>query len=165
MRDDAREYFFNTRKMEYISGKKPDVDCILCAVREHAKEVQSLELYRSELSIVTVNLYPFNPGHLMIYPSRHIEDISELSEEEFMDIHRLLQRTIGLLKNEFNPSGFNIGWNLGKGSGASISHIHMHIVPRFENEIGFLDVIAGKRIFVVDPEEVMKRLKDSFSSL
>lgn len=162
MKEDAREYLFNTKKMEYVTGHRPQVDCILCAVREHAKEVQSLELYRSEHAIVTVNLYPFSPGHLMIYPSRHMEDITELTQEEFLDIHSLLQKTVALLKDEFHPSGFNIGWNLGKGSGASISHIHMHIVPRFENEIGFLDVIAGARVFVVDPEEVLQRLKKRF---
>lgn len=163
--DETREYFFNTKKMEYVSGNKPKVDCILCAVREHAKEVESLELYRNDAAIVTVNLYPFSPGHLMVYPTRHVEDITELSQDEFVAIHTLMQKTLSILNNEFHPTGYNIGWNVGRGSGASISHIHMHIVPRFDNEIGFLDVIAGKRVFVVDPAEVMERLRSRFDEL
>ena len=161
----VREYLFNTKKMEYVSGKKPQVDCILCAVRDKNKEVDSLELYRDDFSIITVNLYPFSPGHLMIFPLRHIEDIVELTPEEAAASHSLLVKTLKLLREEFNPSGFNIGWNLGHGSGASISHIHQHIVPRFNNELGFLDVIGGARVFVVDPVEVMDRLKKKFGAM
>ena len=161
----ARQYLFNTEKIEYVSGKKPDVSCILCAVRDQVEGVQSLELYRSELSIVTVNLYPFNPGHLMIYPSRHIEDITELTSEEAADIHTLTIKTIKVLRGEFTPLGFNIGYNIGNGSGASIAHIHQHIVPRFNNEIGFIDVLGGTRVFVVDPVLLMERLKKRFADI
>ena len=64
-----------------------------------------------------------------------------------------------IIREEYSPSGFNIGYNLGRGSGASIEHLHMHIVPRYENEVGFLDVLAGVRVVVVDPAEVMERLR------
>jgi len=98
----------------------------------------------------------------MIYPSRHIEDITELTSEEAVDIHLLTIKTIKVLRNEFTPSGFNIGYNVGNGSGASIAHIHQHIVPRFNNEIGFIDVLSGARVFVVDPVSLMERLKELF---
>jgi len=157
-----RDYLFNTEKIKYVKGDKPNVDCILCAVRDRLPEIKSLEIFRSEKSIIIINLYPFNPGHLMIYPIRHIENFTDLMDEEALEIHQLTQKSLCILKKEFNPSGFNIGYNLGKGSGASISHIHQHIVPRFENEVGFLDVLAGSRIFVVDPVDMMKRLKKRF---
>ena len=161
----VRQYLFNTEKIEYVNGKKPDVPCILCALKDHVEGVQSLELYRTELSIVTINLYPFNPGHLMIYPTRHIEDITELTPEEAVDIHALTIKTIKILRSEFKPSGFNIGYNIGNGSGASIAHIHQHIVPRFNNEIGFIDVLSGTRVFVVDPVLLMERLKKRFTGI
>ena len=161
----ARQYLFNTKKIEYVSGKKPDVSCILCAVRDRVEGVQSLELYRTGLSMVTVNLYPFNPGHLMIYPSRHIEDITELTFEEAADIHDLTIKAVKVLRDEFMPLGFNIGYNIGSGSGASIAHIHQHIVPRFNNEIGFIDVLGGTRVFVVDPVIMMERLKERFTKM
>ncbi len=157
-----KDHLFNTEKIDYVKGKKPDYDCILCAIRDHQKDVKSLEIFRSEGFIVTVNLYPFNPGHLMIFPIRHIIDLSEFTQEEAIEMHELTVKTLSIIKEEFTPTGFNIGYNLGEYSGASISHLHQHIVPRYNNEIGFIDVLAGTRLFVVDPVEVMKRLKSRF---
>jgi ATP adenylyltransferase len=161
----AKKYLFNTKKIEYVNGKRPDVDCILCALRDRVEGVQSLELYRNELSIITINLYPFNPGHLMIYPARHVEDFVDLTSEEAADIHSLTVKTINILRKEFNPQGFNIGFNVGHGSGASIPHIHQHIVPRFNNEIGFIDVLGGTRVFVVDPIVLVEKLKKYFAEI
>lgn len=160
-----RNYLFNTEKLKYVKGDKPDVDCILCALRDRNEKVRSLELYRDDLIMVTVNLYPFNPGHLMVFPQRHITDICELSDEEAAAINSLTRKSVQILRDEFNPTGFNIGYNLGQGSGASIRHIHEHIVPRYENEVGFIDVLAGSRIVVVDPVESLERLKGRFASL
>jgi ATP adenylyltransferase len=154
-----REHLFNTRKITYIRGDKPGAGCILCALRDRDPELVNLEVCRSERLIVTVNLYPFNPGHVMIFPSRHILSIGELSDEEALEMHRMASRITGIIQEEYSPSGFNVGYNLGRGSGASIEHLHMHIVPRYENEVGFLDVLAGARVVVVDPVEVMERLR------
>lgn len=158
------KYLFNTEKIKYVRGEKPDVDCILCAIRDRSEKVRSLEVFRDDLFIVSVNLYPFNPGHLIIFPVRHITGMNQLSDAEALRMHHLSASTIEILKEEFNPSGFNAGYNLGSGSGASIPHIHMHIVPRYENEVGFLDVLAGTRIVVVDPREAVERLKKRFKT-
>ena len=157
-----RDYLFNTEKIKYARGEKPAVDCILCALRDGSPEVTSLEVYRNDHFIISVNLYPFNPGHLMIFPVRHITRPGELSENEALEFHRLTVRTIDILSDEFSPSGFNIGYNIGKGSGASISHLHKHVVPRYENEVGFLDVLAGTRVVVANPVEIRDRLKTRF---
>ena len=160
-----RDYLFNTEKIKYIKGKKPLYTCILCAIRDRYPDVKSLELCRTEGFIISLNLYPFNPGHLMIFPVRHVEDFIELSDSEALEMHRLCAKSISILKKEFNPSGFNIGCNLGNGSGASIPHIHQHIVPRYDNEIGFIDVLSGSRIYVEDPIDVLNRLKMDFGGL
>ena len=157
-----KNHLFNIEKINYIKGEKPKVGCILCAIRDKLPEVTQFEVYRTDDFIVSLNLYPYNPGHLMIFPTRHIEELAEMTDNEALLMHQLTSKAISVLKDEFNPSGFNIGYNLGKGSGASISHIHQHIVPRYENEVGFLDVLAGSRIFVVDPVDMMKRLKKRF---
>jgi len=158
-----RKYLFNVEKIKYILGGKPSVECILCAIGDHNPDVCSLELMRTDLSIVTVNLYPFNPGHLMVFPVRHCEDLSLLTHEEAADIHDLTAKSITILREEFSPSAFNIGYNMGRTGGGSITHLHEHIVPRYENEVGFIDVLAGDRIAVVDPADVMERLKKRFS--
>lgn len=157
-----RKYLFNVEKFKYVKGDKPKVECILCEIVKQNPEVKSLELTRTKLNAVTVNLYPFNPGHLMIFPLRHIVSPAQLNEDEALDQHRLLQRSMGILEEEFTPHGYNIGYNVGEDSGASIEHIHMHIVPRYRNEVGFIDVLAGDRISIVDPNEVLARLEKKF---
>lgn len=152
-------HLFNTEKIRYVKGKKPDVTCILCAIRDKNPEVAVLEVFRTEKFIASVNLYPYNPGHLMIFPLRHVEDFRELSGDEVSDLHRITSKMITVIEEEFNPLGFNIGFNLGKESGASIAHLHQHIVPRYGNELGFIDILSGTRIMVVDPSEVMNRLR------
>lgn len=158
-----RRYLFNTEKIKYIKGGKPPVGCILCAIRDKNPDVSSLEITRTEYSIVTVNLYPFNTGHLMVFPISHHTDLSAMTDAEALDLHRLTSTSIRILKEEFSPAGFNIGFNMGIVAGGSIEHIHQHIVPRYANEIGFIDVLAGDRIIVVDPCEVMERLKKRFN--
>lgn len=157
-----RDHLFNTEKIKYVKGDRPDVDCILCAIRDGREKVKSLEVARREGFIVSVNLYPFNPGHLMIFPERHVERLQDLSDTEALALHRLACDTLNALEEEFSPAGYNAGYNLGRQSGASIPHIHLHVVPRFGNEVGFLDVMAGTRLVVVDPVEVRDRLRKSF---
>jgi ATP adenylyltransferase len=101
----------------------------------------------------------------MIIPKRHISRIGEMTESEAAEMHQLLAKSIEILDEEFSPSGYNVGYNLGEGSGASIKHLHQHIVPRYSNEIGFLDVLSGTRVIVSDPVEVMEKLKLRFGML
>ena len=155
-------YLFNTEKIKYVTGEKPRVECILCAIRDRDPDVTLLEVARTELSIVTVNLYPFNHGHLMIFPLRHCIDICDLSDDEALDMHHLTTRSLAALKAEFSPVGFNLGYNMGVASGASIPHLHLHIVPRYHNEVGFIDVLAGDRVMVIDPVEMLQRIKKRF---
>ncbi|HOK02324.1 MAG TPA: HIT domain-containing protein [Spirochaetota bacterium] len=157
-----RNYLFNTEKIKYVKGEKPSVPCILCAIIEDDPAVKNLTVYKDDLVCAALNLFPFNPGHLMIFPLRHITSIAELTAQEVSHMHNVLVRAVNILDNEFAPSGYNVGYNLGKGSGASIDHIHQHIVPRYENEVGFLDVLAGARVIVSDPVAVMEKLKKRF---
>lgn len=157
------EHLFNFTKIEYIRGKKrPDVDCILCAVRDSHPDVAKLEVFRSKYTIASVNLYPYNSGHLLIFPIRHIQDIRELTRNEVLDIELVTRAAIDIIQELYSPSGFNVGYNLGSYSGASIPHIHRHVIPRYPNEIGFVDLVGGAKIIIEDPKETMVRLKDAF---
>ena len=156
-------YLFNPSKREYVKGKKPQVPCILCAVRDGDPSVTNLEVARKGGFIVSVNLYPFNPGHVMLFPERHVESLQDLTEDEVLALHRLTCETLAVLREEFSPVGFNAGYNIGGGSGASIPHLHLQVVPRFGNEPGFLEVLAGTRVIIADPVEMRDRLKKRFS--
>ncbi len=157
-----RKNIFVASKGEYVRGKKPAVDCILCSIVKNDPKVVNLEIFRTKSFIIAVNLYPYNPGHLMIFPHQHIEEVEELSFSEVKELHKLTVITLKVLKKLYNPHGFNIGYNLGKGSGASIKHLHLHIVPRYENELSFIDVLSGSKIIVEEPKNTVQRLKSEY---
>ena len=149
-------HLFNPHKLQYALKEK-SIECILCSIANKSK-LESLEVYRTDKFIIAVNLYPFNTGHLMIFPIRHIEHIEDLTEPEALQLHKLTTATVKILKSEYKPHGFNIGYNLENAAGASIRHIHQHIVPRYENETGFLDVISGTKVAITDPVMVRDTL-------
>lgn len=158
-----RKNLFIPNKRDYVMGDKPKVDCILCSVVDRDGKVCSLEVFRDDTVIVSANLYPYNPGHLMICPLRHIEDIRDLTQDEERRISEVLRMSLNALEKMYTPGGFNVGYNFGPASGASIKHIHMHVVPRFHSEVGFLDILSGARIIVEDPCVLVKNLREAFA--
>ncbi len=158
-----RGNLFVPSKMNYVRGKRPPVKCIFCAVRDRDKRVEKLEIFRTDNFIVSANLYPYNPGHIIIFPIRHIITTMELTKEEFCELFELHNKCLKALTDIYNPQGFNIGFNISKAAGASIEHLHMHIVPRYQNEIGFLDVLNNDRVIVEDPRVTVKKLSEYFS--
>lgn len=152
-------YFFNFEKMSYVKGRHPS-GCILCLVRDQNPDVVDLTVWRDELFIASVNLYPYNPGHLLLYPVRHVEDIRELTEEEEERLWKVQRWLLGILDRACAPHAYNIGFNMGAAAGASISHLHQHIIPRYPRETGIADLIAGKRVLVEDPRETARRIRD-----
>ncbi|MGC8765300.1 MAG: HIT family protein [Brevinematia bacterium] len=156
-------YVFPFSKKDYIRGKKPDVECILCSVIRKEKSVESLEILRTGKVIACLNLYPYNNGHLLLFPIRHLADIRELSKEENEELSELTKFFLDVLDKIYNPSGYNIGYNIGNFSGASISHLHLHIIPRYPNELGMIDLIGGAKVLVENPVETLKRIKSYIS--
>ncbi|MFP4113171.1 MAG: HIT family protein [Spirochaetota bacterium] len=157
-------YFFNFDKMRYVKGPRPS-GCILCLIRDHSEEVVNLTVFRDELFIVSVNLYPYNPGHLMLFPNRHVEDIRELTEEEASRADALTKRFLNVLERTHRPSGFNIGYNMGAAAGASIDHLHLHLIPRYPREIGIADLVAGKRVLIEDPRVTQQRIIEADTAI
>jgi len=156
---------FSTHKMEYFHGKRPNVDCILCEIAKNSNKVNNLTVYRGKNVMISVNKYPYNSGHLLIFPYRHITDIRTLTNDEEQEISELLKKSLDILEELYSPSGFNFGYNMGDFSGASIPHIHMHVIPRFRNELGFIDIIGGAKIIVEDPLITMNRLREAFKKI
>lgn len=150
-------------KLDYARGKRPPVDCILCAVAESDPRVTDLVVFRHGEHYVTLNLYPYNPGHLMIVPQRHVLDVRELSEPEVLAMHRLQVLALEVLEHEYHPGGFNVGYNLGRASGASIAHLHLQIVPRYGSEMGFFDILSDSRVIVEEPRVTRRRLQAAFA--
>ncbi len=159
----AWKNLFVPNKMDYVRGKsRPDVECILCAIISSDERVEKLEVYQSELFFVSLNLYPYTPGHLMLFPKRHVVDIRELTSEEVEQLHNLQNLCLNVLDKVYSPHGYNIGYNIGSAAGASIQHLHLHIVPRYQRELGFIDIIGGAKIIVEDPIRTQYRLREAF---
>jgi ATP adenylyltransferase len=152
-------------KKAYVMGEKPDVDCILCAVRDGDPKVKSLLIHEYENFLITCNLFPFNSGHIMIFPRQHICCLRELPAEHVGELHQLTVAAIDILEREYQCGGFNIGYNIGLPSGGSIPHLHRHIIPRYPREMGLIDIIGGARVIVEDPCETLERLRECFKEV
>ncbi len=150
---------FAQGKAAYVTGRKASVPCILCAIRDGAKEIESKKLYQDGTVFVILNVYPFNPGHLMIMPCRHIERWRDLTQEEMVKIAEFIKKTQILLENEFGCTSFNFGVNEGAFSGASISHLHVQVIPRFKSELGFIDVVGKTRAVIYTLDQTYEKLK------
>ena len=95
-----------------------------------------------------------------MYPLRHVEDVRELTEVEERRLWKLQRWLLGILDAACAPHAYNIGYNMGAAAGASISHLHLHIIPRYPRETGMADLIAGRRVLVEDPRETTRRLRE-----
>ena len=151
-------------KLDYVQGKaRPDVDCILCSVRDNDERVVSLKIYEDTLIFISLNLYPYNPGHLMIVPKRHVQCFSALTKEELIHLSRTIQGVQLLIDELYAPKGYNIGINQGREAGASIEHLHIHLVPRFGSELGFIDIVGKTRVLPEGLESVKQKLLNNIN--
>ena len=152
-------------KMAYVKGERPDVECIFCAVAAGDEKVEKLEIFRTGLWVVSANAYPYNAGHLLLFPIRHTADVRELTDEEAAEQRSLEALSLDVLDEAYDPAGYNVGFNVGRTAGASIEHLHLHIVPRYPNEIGFMDILSETRTIVEDPKRTVETLREIFKRL
>jgi ATP adenylyltransferase len=140
------EHMWAPWRMEFILNEKPS-DCILCQKPGEDDDECNLILYRGRLNFVILNKFPYNPGHLMVAPYRHIATLEDMNDEELLDHFSIVRRCTKALRGALDPAGFNIGINLGKVAGAGISdHAHTHIVPRWSGDTNFMPVLADARV-------------------
>lgn len=152
-------------RMEYILSEKPK-DCIFCLGEDKGEDRKRLVLYRSSRSFVIMNRYPYNNGHIMIAPLKHLADIGDLDEETAQDMFQLLQKSIAIIRSCMNPDGFNIGINIGKVGGAGIEeHLHIHVVPRWNGDTNFMPVIGDIRVMPEYLEDSYNKLYPYFKAL
>lgn len=126
----------------------------------------NLILYRAEKSVVFMNKYPYNVGHLLILPIAHKGDIQKLTNKEWVEMNDLTRKSLRILKNIMPTRGFNIGMNLGAVAGAGIKeHIHIHIVPRFLGDANFMCTVGNSRVQSFSMEDIYDMLKPGFDGL
>lgn len=160
------ERLFRPWRMAYVSGPKTGEagECFLCAAARSGDDAQSLVVARDMHGFVVLNRYPYNSGHVMVVPLRHVADLSELDAQERLGIMNLLVETLEVLKLEMAPDGANVGINLGQAGGAGVpGHIHVHCVPRWVGDTNFMPVLSGSMVLPESLEATRDRLARRFS--
>lgn len=137
-------------RKEYVQKAMNDQDkdaCVLCAAPNKEDLKKALVLYKSQYNYIVMNLYPYNMGHIMIVPYRHINSLDLLSEKERNEHYMLVVRAVTILRKQYECQGFNIGMNIGRSGGAGIEeHIHTHVVPRWNGDANFMPVIGCTKV-------------------
>ena len=145
--------------MKYIVSKKGE-GCIFCDKVAENDDQANYILYRGKTCYVMLNLYPYNNGHLMVSPYRHVPSPEQLQEDELTEMMLLVNRSIRALRWAMHPDGFNIGVNIGKAAGAGIEeHVHIHIVPRWEGDTNFMPVLSQTRVIPELLDDTYRKLK------
>ena len=133
-------------RMAYILGEKPK-GCILCLKPNEDRDQDNYLLYRGRHCYVLMNLFPYNPGHLMISPYTHTASLELLDGPTTVELAVLVKLSLEILRNGINPQGFNVGANIGKAAGAGIDeHFHMHVVPRWQGDNNFMPVLSDTKL-------------------
>ncbi len=149
-------------RVAYIRAPKAK-SCILCDKPRENKDAENYVLFRGKLNFVMLNAYPYNPGHLMVSPYRHISTPEEMTEEERHEHFDIVSRCLTALRQEFNSEGLNVGINLGRAAGAGIDeHCHTHIVPRWNGDTNFITAIGDVRVVPEALADTYRKLKERF---
>lgn len=148
--------------MAYLE-KGWSVSCVFCNAPSAQADEKHLILYRGHLVFTLLNLFPYNPGHVMIAPYRHLDDLKKLSTDEQHELIQETARTTSLLRQTMHPDGFNIGINQGRAAGAAIEdHLHVHIVPRWNGDTSFMPIMAGTKVIPEELAATYRKLAPAF---
>jgi ATP adenylyltransferase len=159
------DHLWSPWRLEYVTGAKPDTGCVFCDA-PRPPDPDSLIVFERRTCYVILNLYPYNNGHLMVVPNRHIASLAAATTEELSELIELTRRSELALGEAFSPHGINMGINLGKPAGAGVlDHVHMHIVPRWNGDTNFMTVVGDTRVLPEELHVTAQRLRPIFERL
>lgn len=162
------EHLYAPWRMTYIrdEANRPAAGCPFCAARDDHQDPCSLVAHRGKLSFIVLNKYPYNTGHTLVLPNRHLAEIEDLTPEELLDLNETVRLLITAIRDAYKPHGFNIGLNLGNVAGAGVpGHLHYHVVPRWNGDHNFMQVLAGTHVLPETPPETRRKLADAIAKL
>jgi ATP adenylyltransferase len=154
-------------RMKYLlNNSQNHAGCFLCEALAQKDDKKTYILHRAKHSFVIMNLYPYNPGHLLIAPNPHKADIDDLTIDELTDLMKTTQAAVTVLKQAMKPDGLNIGINIGKAAGAGLAgHLHVHLVPRWSSDTNFTTVLDNTRVMPELLDGTYARLKPYFERI
>ncbi|AQW81557.1 HIT family hydrolase, FHIT branch [Campylobacter pinnipediorum subsp. pinnipediorum] len=152
-------------RSEYFENKP--TGCVFCAIKDNPDDdIKNGVLFRAKFCYGIMNRFPYSPGHFMVIPFSHFDNIESLDDEIWQEMSYYVKRGVKILKDELKADGVNIGMNLGKAAGAGIAeHVHYHLVPRWERDTNFITTIADVRVNGTPFYPLFEKLKRAFSEL
>jgi len=153
-------------RMQYIEQGDKTQGCIFCLLPPEEKDRENLILHRGKTGFIMLNSFPYNSGHLMVAPYKHVADMYDLADDELLEVNHLVRYGVRLLTAAMQPDGFNLGVNLGRTAGAGIvDHIHWHVVPRWNGDTNFMPVIADTRVLPESLQATYDKLRKKIEEL
>jgi len=139
--------------------------CVFCDIFKEKNDKQNYIFIRFPQSFSVLNIYPYNNGHILIIPNRHVKDLSILKRHEREDLFDLLEETKSLVDEVLKPDGYNIGINLGRAAGAGFpGHLHVHLVPRWRGDVNFMPVTANTKVISQSLKVLYTKLNDAYKT-
>ena len=158
------DYLWTPWRYAYVSGTEKTVGCIFCDAPKEKDDAKVLIVHRGQQCYVILNAFPYTPGHVMIVPYSHLDELRKLPTEAANEMMALSQRMESVLRELYRPDGINLGMNIGKAAGAGIAgHIHMHALPRWVADANFVSVIGETRILPETLDETWKRMREALA--
>lgn len=154
-----RSRMYSPKRMNWV-GKKHAGGCVFCRIAKGDKKIPTRVVHKDDRFMVVLNMFPYNTGHIQVVPVRHAATIEELEDKDVAEMFVLVKSCLLMLKKAIKPLGFNVGINQGGDvAGASIEHLHVHIVPRFKRDFGFMEIIGSTKVFPEDIDTTYRKLK------
>jgi ATP adenylyltransferase len=156
------EHLWSPWRMQYVTGGTARADCVFCVADEDPGQ-SALIVHRGLAAYVILNLFPYNNGHLMVVPGRHIASLVEATADELVELIGLTRLAEEVLRSAYAPHGLNVGINLGKAAGAGMAdHLHIHLVPRWTGDTNFMTTVGESRVLPETLETSALRLRPLF---
>jgi ATP adenylyltransferase len=159
------ERLWSSWRLAYVAGSDEPKGCVFCDAQSHP-DASSLVLLRGRTCYVILNLYPYNNGHLMVVPNRHVATLADATPDELAEMMGLTRLAEMAIREAYTPQGLNVGMNLGRPAGAGIAdHMHIHVVPRWTGDTNFMSVVGQVRVLPEELEQTGSRLRPIFERL
>ncbi|MFB6207915.1 MAG: HIT family protein [Candidatus Nanohaloarchaea archaeon] len=154
-------YLWSPKRKEYENTEIPeDIDCIFCAQAEGDERVTKITVFEDDFLMVELNIFPYNTGHLMVVPKRHVNSMTELEDEERDRLFKMVSRVEKLQREVRDPAGIDVGINIGKAAGESIDHLHVQLVPIYEKDRGFMETALDTKVMKESLKDVQEGYKE-----
>jgi ATP adenylyltransferase len=158
------DYLWTPWRYVYVSSTEKTGGCVFCDAPREKDDAKALIVHRGKHCFVILNAYPYTPGHVMIVPYSHLDELQKLPAEAAQEMMALSQRMETVLRELYRPDGINLGMNIGKAAGAGIAgHIHMHVLPRWVADANFMSVVGETRILPETLQVTWERMRETIT--